>query len=74
MFDVVGSQQRQFHSTSNTIVGTQRRTLSCQPFTVDIRLDGVIVEVNLVVHQFVAHHIHVALQDGRLAILHTLRG
>ena len=74
VLDVFRRQQRQFHSTSDTVVGTQRGTLSGEPLTIDIGLDGVVVEIYLVVHEFVAHHIHVALQDDRLTVLHSLGG
>ena len=73
MFDVVGSQQRQFHGASDTVISTQRRTLSCQPLAIDIGLDGIVIEINLVIHQFVTHHVHMTLQDNGLAVLHTLR-
>ena len=74
VLDVVGSQQRQLHRTAYTVVGTQRGSLGGQPLAINIGLDGVVVEVYLVVHQLVAHHIHVALQDDRLAVFHTLGG
>ena len=74
MLDVVALQQRQFHRTADTIVGTQCGTFGSQPLTINVGLDGVVVKVNLIVHQFVTHHIHVALQDNGLTVLHTWRG
>ena len=74
MLDVVASQDSQFDSTSDTVVGTQCGSLGCQPLAVNICLDGILVEVELYIHQFIAYHIHVALQDYRLAVLHTLGG
>ena len=74
MLNVVALQQRQFHSTADTVVGTQCSTLGSQPLTINIGLDGVIVEVNLIVYQLVTYHIHVTLKDNGLTILHSRSG
>ena len=74
MLDIVAGEDGQLDGTADTVVGTEGGSLCRQPFTVDIGLDGVLVEVERHVYQFVAHHIHVALQDHRLAVLHTLGG
>ena len=74
MLYVVRRQQSQFHGTADSIVGTQRGTLCRQPLSIDIGFDGVVVEVYLVVHQLVAHHVHVALQNDGLTVLHAFGG
>ena len=74
MLHIVSLQESQLHSTADAVVSTQGGTLSGEPLTVDVGLDGVTVEVNLHVHELVAHHVHVALQDDRLAVLHALGG
>ena len=74
MFDVVAIEDSQFDGTADTIVGTKGSTFGCQPFTVDIGAYGVVVEVELHVYQLIAHHVHVALQDDRLAVLVAWRG
>src|SRR3712207_8568068 len=43
-------------------------------FTIDISLDGVSVEVKLYIDKFVAHHVHVALQNNGGTILITRCG
>ena len=74
VLDVAAFQQCQFHSTSYTVVGTQRGTLGSQPLTVNIGLDGVGIEIELHIDELVTHHIHVALQDDGLAVFHTFGG
>ena len=71
---VTAVEQGQLYSAANTVVGSQRRPLGGQPLAVDIGADGVAVEVELHVHQLVAHHVHVALQNHRLAVLHARCG
>ena len=56
------------------VVGTQCGTLSTHPLAVNISLYGVLVEVEVHVNMFLAHHIHVALQNQGRAVLVTLRG
>ena len=74
MLDVVAIKDGQFDGTADTIVGTEGSTLSRQPFAVDVCLDGILVEIELHIDEFVAHHIHVALQDDGLAVLHPFGG
>ena len=74
VLNIVTLQNGQLHRTTDTIVGTQRCPFSGQPLAVDIGLDGVGVKIDLVVHQFVADHIHVALQNDGLAVLHARGG
>ena len=74
MLNVAAVQHGQFHGTAYAVVGAQRGALSRQPLAVNIGLDGVVVEINLIVHQFVTHHVHVALQNHRLAVLHAFGG
>ena len=74
MLHIVGSEDGQFDGTTNTIVGTQSGALSRQPLTIDVGLDGVFIKIKLYIDKFVAHHIHVALEDHSLAIFHALGG
>ena len=74
MLNVVGLEYGQLNGTANAVVGTQRGALGAQPLAVDIGLDGIEVEVELHIHQLVAHHVHVALQDDGLALLVAWRG
>ena len=69
MLDVVAVEHCQLDGTTYTVVGTQCGTLGAQPFSVYISLDGILVKVELDIHQLVANHVHVALQDYRLAVL-----
>ena len=59
---------------SLNVVGTQCGTLSTHPLAVNISLYGVLVEVEVHVNKFLAHHIHVALQNQGRAVLVTLCG
>ena len=74
VLDVVGVEDSQFDGTSNAVVGTQRGAFGLQPFSVHIGLNGVAVEIELHVHQFLAHHVHVALQHHGGAVLHAFCG
>ena len=74
MLNLIAVEDGKFHSATNTVVGTESSALGSEPFSVDIGLNGILVEVKIHIHQFVAHHIHVALQNHRLAVFHTLSG
>ena len=74
MLDVVGIEDGQFDGAAYAVVGAEGGAFGCKPLAVDIGADGVVVEVELHVDQFVAHHVHVALQDDRLAVLIALGG
>ena len=69
MLDIVTGEDGKFHGYTNTVVGTQCRPFGTHPLSVDICSDALLVEVNLHFWQTVAYHIHVTLQDDRLAIL-----
>ena len=74
MLNVVGGQDGQLDGTADAVVGAQSGSLSRQPLAVDIGTDGILVEVELHVYELVAYHIHVALQNDSLAILHARCG
>ena len=74
VFYVVSVEYRQLYGTAYTVVGTQCGTLGTHPLAVNISLYGVLVEVEVHVNKFLAHHIHVALQNQGRAVLVTLRG
>ena len=71
-------------SHTYTVVGSERRTAGSHPFTIDISVDGVFLKIVLHIGIFLAHHIHVRLQDdtglaftarrGRLAHKHVTDG
>ena len=72
VLNIVRVKDCQFDGIADTIVGSERGSLGLHPLTVNVSLDGVVQEVNLMVHEFVAHHIHVTLQDHRLQVLIAL--
>ena len=74
MFNVVGLEDGQLDGAADTVVGTQRGAFGAQPLTIDISLDGILVEVEVHIDQLVAHHIHVALQNHRLTVLVAFGG
>ena len=74
VLNLIAVEDSQFDGATDTVVGTKSRALGSKPFTVNIRLNGILVEVKLYIHEFVAHHVHVALQDNRLTVFHTLGG
>ena len=74
VLNVVRVEDGQLNGTADAVVGTQRRALRAHPFAIDIGLDGILVEVELHVHQLLAHHVHVALQNHRGAVFQALRG
>ena len=69
MLYVVAVEYSQFHSYTDTVVSTQCGSLGTHPLSIYIRGNALLVEVNLYIRQTVANHIHVALQDNRLAVL-----
>ncbi len=69
VLDVIGSEDGKLDGAADAVVGTQGRALGLEPFTIHVGLDGILVEVEIHIHQFVAHHIHVALQDDGLCVL-----
>ena len=74
VLDILRCENGQFDGTADTVVGTECGAFCRQPFTVDISLDGVLVKVELHIDELIAHHVHVTLQDHRLAVFHTLGG
>ena len=74
MLDIIRCQDGQLDGTTDTVVGTQCGSLGCKPLTIYIGLDSVLVKIELYINQLIAHHIHMALQNNGLAVLHTLGG
>ena len=74
VFNVVAVENRQLDGTADTVVGTERRALRAKPFAIDVSLNGILVEVEFHINQFLADHIHVALQNHRRAVFQALRG
>ena len=71
MLNIIAVKDGKFNSHTNTIIGTQCSTLSCQPVAVDFSLNSILMEVKLNVNKFVAYHIHMALNDGSSFFLVT---
>ena len=65
------SQDSESCCDSDTIVGTESRTLSVNPSVGNMRLDRILVEVMLYVTILLADHIHVTLEDDGLTVLHA---
>ena len=74
MLDVIGVENGQLDSIADTVVSTECGAFGVHPVAVHISLDGIFGEVEVQVDQLVAHHIHVALYDGRSTVLITFRG
>ena len=74
VLNVVGGEDGELDGIAYTVVGTECRPLGVQPVAVDIGLDGVLGEVEVYIHELVADHVHVALQNCRGTVLKTLRG
>ena len=74
VFHFVGHEHSQCGCHADAVVGAERSAARTHPFTIDVRLYGVGVEVVDGVVVFFAHHIHVGLQhDGRMRFV-TRRG
>ena len=71
MYKVFAIEDGQFDGTTDTVVGTERGALGAEPFAIDIGLNGIAVEVEVYVDQFLAYHVHMALQDDGLTVFHT---
>ena len=67
-------QDGQFGSYTDTVVGSQSRSLSFQPFAVDDGLDGVGHEIVLYVIVLFADHVDVRLQHHGFAVFHAGSG
>ena len=74
MLDVRTAQDSHLHGHADTVIRAQRCTLCLHPFAVHISLDGILVKVELHIGVLLAHHVHVALQDEGLAVLHSRSG
>ena len=74
MLDIVRSKDGQLGGDADTVVGTEGRTVGAEPITLDDGFDGVVVEVVLGSVVFLADHVHVRLEDDRLARLHARGG
>ena len=72
MLNVVGIEYGQLNGVANAVVGTERGALGVHPVALDISLDGILREVEVHVHELVAYHVHVALEDSGGAILVAL--
>ena len=57
MFNAVVSQNSQFGSYTDTVVGSEGSAFGFQPFTVNFRFDGIGEEVMLNVIVLFAHHV-----------------
>ena len=62
VLDIVAVEHGQFHGHADAVVGTEGGAFGLQPLAVDIGLYGVVIEVDVHVDEFLAHHVHVALQ------------
>ena len=69
MLNIVACQNSQFDGAANTVVSTEGSTLCLEPFAVYVSLDCIFVEVEIHIHQFVANHVHVTLQDDGFSVL-----
>ena len=74
MLDVVAVEDGEFDGTTDTIISTKCCALRFHPLTIDIGLDGILVEIKLHIHEFVAYHIHVTLEDDGLSVLQASGG
>ena len=63
VLDIIGGEDGELSSTTNTIICPEGRTISVEPFAIDDRTDRVIVEVVYRTSVLLADHIDVALQD-----------
>ena len=64
----------QGRSHADAVVSAEGRAVGMQPLALDDRLDGVFLEVVLLVAVLLANHVHVGLQDDGLAVFHALGG
>ena len=74
VLNIVGVENGKFYGITNAVVGTERSTLGAHPVTVNIALNGIVVEVYVHIHQFVAHHIHMTLKNCGSTILIAFGG
>ena len=69
MFNIVACQDSQLDGAAYAVISTQCGSLSLEPFSIYVSLDGIFVEVEIHIHQFITNHIHVALQDDGFSVL-----
>ena len=63
MLYVVAVEDGKLYGAAYAVVGTEGCALGCEPFAVDVGLDGIFREVDINIDELVAHHVHVALKD-----------
>ena len=68
MLYLVRFQNSHLHGHTDTVVSTKGCTFGTEPFTVNVSLDGIIVEIKVHILVLFANHIHVALQDYRFPV------
>ena len=61
MLNIVACQDSQLDGAAYTVVSAQCGSLSLEPFSINVSLNGVFVEVEIHIYQFITNHIHVAL-------------
>ena len=71
VLELLVGKHRHSRGYTDTVVGTQCRTLGLEPLAIDIRLDGILLEIMVKIGALVTYHIHMALQDNGLAVLIT---
>ena len=69
MLNIVACQNCQLDGAAYTVVSTQCSAFCLKPFSVYVSLDGVFVEIEINIYQFIANHVHVALQDDGFSML-----
>ena len=69
MLNIVACQDSQLDGAAYTVVSTQCSAFCLKPFSVYVSLDGVFVEIEINIYQFIANHVHVALQDDGFSML-----
>ena len=69
MLNIVACQDSQLDGAAYAVVSTQCGSLSLEPFSIYVSLDGVFVEIEINIHQLITNHVHVALQDDGFSVL-----
>ena len=69
MLNIVACQDSQLDGAAYTVVSTEGSAFCLKPFSVYVSLDGVFVEIEINIYQFIANHVHVALQDDGFSML-----
>ena len=69
MLNIVACQDSQLDGAAYAVVSTQCSAFCLKPFSINVSLNSIFVEIEINIYQFITNHVHVALQDDGFSVL-----